>query len=274
MDRRIIKKAGKIADKIIALEAKYQKFTEADFKEETKKFQNLLNLKKKSLDDILIPAYAACREVTFRIQKLKAFRVQLIGAIILHQGDVAEMRTGEGKTLVAIFPAYLNGLTNKGVHVVTVNEYLSERDYLLNKPVLNYLGLTAGLNLRKKNANQKQEAYAADVTYTTNSELGFDYLRDNMVKDINQKVQRKLNYAIVDEADSIIIDEARTPLIISGGKLHNSKFYILVDKFVKTLKNEDYILDLESKNASLTSFGVKKAEAAFKLESLFSVRNT
>ena len=274
MDKRIIKKVGKIADKIIALESKYQKYSQQDFINLTNQFIKQVTSKQKSLDDILIQAYGACREVAFRIQKLKAFRVQLIGAIILHQGDVAEMRTGEGKTLVALFPAYLNALNKKGVHVVTVNEYLSERDYTLNKQVLNYMGLSAGLNLRAKNTTQKQEAYRADVTYTTNSELGFDYLRDNMVKDIKQKVQRQLTYAIVDEADSIIIDEARTPLIISGGKLHNTKFYILVDKFAKTLKVKDYILDLESKNVSLTSSGVKKAEQAFQLESLFSARNT
>lgn len=273
MDKSIVKKLGKVADQIIELESRYVGFTDDDFKLETARFRKLL-LDGKTLDDILVEAYALVREASFRILKLKAYRVQIIGAIVIHNGDIAEMRTGEGKTLTALFPTYLNALLNKGCHIVTVNEYLSERDSQMNGEVLTLLGLTVGLNLRKHNPIEKRNAYAADVTYTTNSELGFDYLRDNMSKKIEDKVQRSLHFAIIDEADSILIDEARTPLIISGGKNQNPQQYIIVDRFTKTLGKDDYILDLESKNVTLSDSGVEKAQKAFRIDSLFKSKYT
>lgn len=274
MDKKIIKRISKIADKIIALDMEYSKLSNEELASRSLDLKKQLITENKTLDDILIPAYAICREAAWRILKLKAYPVQLIGAIIINNGDIGEMKTGEGKTLTALFPTYLNALSGKGVHIVTVNEYLSERDFTINSKVLNFLNITTGLNLRNKNPNEKREAYSADVTYTTNAELGFDYLRDNMVKRYENKVQRELNFAIIDEADSILIDEARTPLIISGGTAKSSQQYIIVDKFVKSLENNDYIIDLESKNVSLSDAGIKKAERAFSLRSLFASKNT
>ncbi len=273
MDKSVIKKIGKVADKIISLESVYQSYNDEKLASMTSEFKNRLNNGEK-LNDILVDAYAVCREASFRILKLKAYKVQLIGAIVINDGDIGEMKTGEGKTLTALFPTYLNALNNKGVHIVTVNEYLSERDFTINSKVLNFLKISTGLNLRKKNPIEKKQAYAADVTFTTNSELGFDYLRDNMAQNLNNMVQRGLEFAIIDEADSILIDEARTPLIISGGKTRNNKLYIIVDKFAKSLSNEDYILDLESKNVNLSDSGIKKAQFAFKINSLFSSKHT
>ncbi len=273
MDRKIVKNLLKIANQIINLEDKYSKLSDSELKMQT----NILRKKLENgntLNDILVEAFATCREAAWRLIKLKAFPVQLVGAMVINNGDIAEMKTGEGKTLTALFSTYLNALSQKGVHIVTVNEYLSERDYKINSIVLNFLDITTGLNLRSKNPNEKKEAYAADVTYTTNSELGFDYLRDNMVKKIENKIQRELNFAIIDEADSILIDEARTPLIISGNQAKEVKLYIIVDKFVKTLNNDDFELDLESKNVYLTTKGSKKTEQAFRLESLYAAKNT
>src|SRR5699024_5846572 len=222
-----------------------------------------------------IEAYAVIREAAFRKLGLKAYRVQLIGGIILHFGDVAEMRTGEGKTLTGLFPAYLNALTGEGVHIVTVNEYLSGRDSKINGEVFNFMGLTVGLNGRGLTKDQKRAAYACDVTYTTNAELGFDYLRDNMVFDLSQKVQRGLNYAIIDESDSVLIDEARTPLIISGGKQTRVTLYQAADAFAKTLSDKtDVDFDLESKQVFLTDDGAEKAQKYFSIKSLFDVNNT
>ncbi|AHI52406.1 preprotein translocase subunit SecA [Spiroplasma culicicola AES-1] len=273
-DTGIIKKHGKLADLIIAQDEVYSKLTDQQLRDKTEEFKERLT-KGETLDDILIEAYATVREAAFRVLKMKAYKVQLIGGIILHQGDIAEMKTGEGKTLTGLFPAYLNALTGLGVHVVTVNEYLSRRDSEINGQVYNFLGLSVGLNGRDLPKDKKRAAYAQDITYTTNSELGFDYLRDNMVYNFNQKVQRKLNYAIIDEADSILIDEARTPLIISGGSQNRINMYKAADACAKTLKEvEDVEIDLESKQVYLTDVGIKKAQKYFSIDSLFDVRNT
>ncbi|QHX36312.1 preprotein translocase subunit SecA [Spiroplasma sp. BIUS-1] len=273
-DKAIIKKHGKTADEIISLESVYEKLTDSELTNKTQEFKERLE-NGETLDDLLVEAFAVVREAAFRVLKMRAYRVQLIGAIILHEGDIAEMRTGEGKTLTGLFPAYLNALSGLGVHVVTVNEYLSQRDSEINGQVYNMLGLTVGLNGRDLSKDQKREAYAQDITYTTNAELGFDYLRDNMVFRLEQKVQRKLNFAIIDEADSILIDEARTPLIISGGSQNRINLYKAADGFAKTLdENSDIEMDLESKQVYLTDIGIKKAHSYFSIENLFDFRNT
>jgi preprotein translocase subunit SecA len=273
-DKKIIKNYGKVADQIIALDSYMAGLTDEELGAKTNEFKERL-ASGDDLDNLLVEAYATVREAAFRKLGLKAYRVQLIGGIILHYGDVAEMRTGEGKTLTGLFPAYLNALTGDGVHIVTVNEYLSQRDSEINGKVYSCLGITVGLNGRGLTKDQKRNAYAADVTYTTNAELGFDYLRDNMVFDLSQKVQRGLNYAIIDEADSVLIDEARTPLIISGGKQNRVNFYQAADTFAKTLaKESDVDFDLESKQVYLTDSGVEKAQKYFSIKSLFDVNNT
>ena len=240
-----------------------------------------MNLKKslangKTLDDIIIDAFAVVREAAYRKLGLKAFKVQLMGGITLHEGDIAEMKTGEGKTLTSIFPVYLNALTGKGVHVVTVNDYLAGRDAANNGVVFNFLGLTVGLNKRELTPAQKQEAHGCDVTYTTNAELGFDYLRDNMVTKLEDKVLvHGLNYALIDEVDSILIDESRTPLIISGGRKNTAALYLQADRFVKSLKaDEDYEVDIESKTVALTAQGITKAEKGFKIANLYDPQHT
>ncbi|QEH61291.1 preprotein translocase subunit SecA [Spiroplasma chinense] len=273
-DKGIIKKHAKIADLIIANDAKYSGYTDEQLKAKTDEFRERL-ANGETLDDLLVDAYSVVREVAYRVLGMKAFKVQLIGGIILHQGDIAEMRTGEGKTLTGLFPGYLNALSGQGVHVVTVNEYLSQRDSEINGQVYNFLGLTVGLNGRDLSKDAKRAAYACDITYTTNAELGFDYLRDNMVYAFEQKAQRALNFAIIDEADSILIDEARTPLIISGGSQNRINMYMAADAFAKTLKEpEDVEIDLESKQVYLTDQGIQKAQKYFSVDSLFDVRNT
>ncbi|ARU90977.1 preprotein translocase subunit SecA [Spiroplasma clarkii] len=273
-DKRIIRNHGKIAEAIIANEAKYSVYSDQQLRDKTDEFKERLK-NGETLDDLLIDAYSVVREAAFRILNLKAYKVQLIGSIILHQGDISEMRTGEGKTLTGLFAAYLNALPGEGVHVVTVNEYLSARDSEINGRVFSFLGITVGLNGRSLSKDAKRNAYAQDITYTTNSELGFDYLRDNMVYNLGQKVQRKLNYAIIDEADSILIDEARTPLIISGGSQNRVNLYKAADAFAKTLKEpEDAEIDLESKQVYLSEVGIKKAHKYFSIDNLFDVRNT
>ena len=228
-----------------------------------------------SLDDILPEAYAVVREAADRVIGERAYHVQLIGGTVLHQGDIAEMKTGEGKTLTSIFPVYLNALEGKGVHVVTVNDYLAERDSQWMGQIHRWLGLTVGLNRHALNPSQKRAAYACDITYTTNSELGFDYLRDNMVTRVEDRVLRGLNMALVDEVDSILIDESRTPLIISGGKKDTANLYIKADKFVKRLKeDEDYSIDVQSKSVVLTEEGVAKAEEYFRVENLYQPEYT
>ena len=228
-----------------------------------------------TLDDVLVEAFALAREAARRVLGLHAFKVQIMGAVALHQGDIAEMKTGEGKTLTSILPAYLNALDGKGVHIVTVNDYLAGVAAIDNGRVFQFYGLTVGLNKRELTKSQKREAHACDITYTTNSELGFDYLRDNMVKHLEEKVLRPFNYAIVDEVDSILIDESRTPLIISGGEKNTAALYIAADQFVKRLENErDYEIDFTSKSISLTEEGIDRAEKSFKLNNLYDLENT
>ena len=258
--RKELKRCAKIADKVLLLDSQMSALSDDELKNKTNYLKGLLK-EGKTLDDILVEAYAVCREAAYRVSGMKAYRVQIIGAIAIHGGNIAEMKTGEGKTLTAVFPAYLNSLSGEGVHIVTVNEYLAQREVIGEiGEIYRYLGLTIGLNLRDMTREEKQEAYKCDILYSTNSELGFDYLRDHMVNYKNQMVQRPLNYAIIDEVDSILIDEARTPLIISGGANDKSIAYIQADTFAKKLKDEDYELDLETKTIVLTESGIRKAE--------------
>ena len=268
-----MKKFKKLADEIVALEEEYSKKTDDELKAKTDEFKERLS-KGETLDDILVEAYATAREVAYRKLNEKAFYVQLLGAIAIHYGNIAELRTGEGKTLVTIFPAYLNSLEGKGVHVITVNEYLTVRNAEWMGPVYEGLGVSVGINKRELSPKEKQEQYNCDILYTTNNELGFDYLRDNMVVKRENRVQRGLNYAIIDEADSILIDEARTPLIISGGELKNANLYLDADRFVKSLKRDvEFNYDEKTKNVTLTDDGVTKAESFFKVKNLYSLEN-
>ena len=281
-----------IVEKINSLEPTVEKLTDAELRAKTDEFKSRLQ-KGETLEDILPEAFATVREASKRVLGMRHFDVQLIGGIILHQGRIAEMKTGEGKTLVATLPVYLNALTGKGVHVVTVNDYLAKRDSEWMGKLYKFLGLTVGLVISGMTPKQKKEAYSADITYGTNNEYGFDYLRDNMVIRKEEMVQRELNYAIVDEIDSILIDEARTPLIISGTAAESSDLYSKADDFVKRLKaktiieedtkdldqaedNEkyDYVIDLKAKSATLTEKGTKKAEEYFKLENLNDIENS
>lgn len=273
-DKREIGRLGKIADQVQRYEDEYAALSDDQLKANTQKFKDRL-ASGATLDDILPEAFATAREGAKRVLGLFPFRVQIIGGIVLHEGNIAEMKTGEGKTLTATMPVYLNALTGKGVHVVTVNEYLSTRDATEMGELYNWLGLSVGLNLNSKNSDEKREAYNCDITYSTNSELGFDYLRDNMVVYKEQMVQRPLNFAIVDEVDSILIDEARTPLIISGGAEKTTGLYIRADRFVKTLKADtDYKIDWPTKTISLTESGIRKAEKNFGLDNLYDTENT
>lgn len=274
-EKRELKETGALADKIIALEKEYAALSDEQLKAKTASFQEDI-ASGKTLDDILVPAFATAREAAWRILGLKAYKVQLMGGMVLHRGDIAEMKTGEGKTLTAIFPVYLNALENRGVHVVTVNDYLAARDKQSNGQVFEFLGLSVGLNRRELTPAQKREAHNCDVTYTTNAELGFDYLRDNMVTRLEDKVlTRGLNFALIDEVDSILIDESRTPLIISGGKKNTAALYLQADKFVKGLTDEkDYEVDLETKTCALTASGIAKAERKFKIDNLYDVAHT
>lgn len=274
-EKRELKQTGALADQVIALEDEYARLSDEQLKAKTAMFQTTIANGGK-LDDILVPAFATAREAAWRILGLKAYKVQLMGGIVLHRGDIAEMKTGEGKTLTAIFPVYLNALENKGVHVVTVNDYLASRDKQSNGQVFEFLGLTVGLNKRELTPAQKREAHNCDVTYTTNAELGFDYLRDNMVTKVEDKVlTRGLNFALIDEVDSILIDESRTPLIISGGKKNTAALYLQADKFVKGLtQDKDYEVDLETKTCTLSASGIAKAERKFKIDNLYDVAHT
>ena len=269
-----LKKFEHIADEIMALDEEMQKLTDAELKAKTEEFKEELN-SGKTLDDIVVPAFAVVREAASRFIGEKPYYVQLIGGLAIHYGNIAEMKTGEGKTLTTILPAYLNALDGKGVHVVTTNEYLSSRNAEWMRPIYEGLGLTVGINLREMSSKEKQDAYNSDILYSTNNEIGFDYLRDNMVAEASQRVQRPLNFCIVDEVDSILIDEARTPLIISGGRFNSNNLYIDTDRAVKKLKeNEDYAVDAKTKSVSLTEEGSKKIESIFKLKNLYDLDNT
>ncbi|ATI73703.1 preprotein translocase subunit SecA [Mesoplasma florum] len=273
-DKSLLRMYGKYANEILSLEPEMKKLANEDFAIKTQELRDRI-ANGEHVDDLVVEAYALAREAANRVLGLNAYKVQLVGAIILHFGDIAEMRTGEGKTLTGLFPAYLNSLTGKGVHIVTVNEYLSRRDSEINGQVFDLLGVSVGLNGTRMPKNLKREAYHADITYTTNAELGFDYLRDNMVVDKEHKVQRELNFAIIDEADSVLIDEARTPLIISGGSSSRINLYKAADEFAqKVNEKEDIDIDLETKQVYLTETGMKKAKDFFSLENLFALENT
>ncbi len=290
--KREIKRIQPIADKVIALESKYAAMSESELKNQTTLLKERL-ANGETTDDILPDAFAACREASWRVLGMKHFPVQVLGGIVLHQGRIAEMKTGEGKTLVATLPAYLNALTGNGVHIVTVNDYLARRDSEWMGKLYKYMGLKVGLIVHDLENSLRKEAYNADITYGTNNELGFDYLRDNMVVYKENKVQRGHAFAIVDEVDSILIDEARTPLIISGQGDKSTDLYEKADGFAKTLKLQrfteldskedmeayyaengiDYVVDEKQKTATLTQLGVKKAEEYFHLENLTDPEN-
>lgn len=273
-EKRELKRLEKIADKVMSYEAEMESKTNEQLAEKTQEFKNRYQ-NGASLDELLPEAFAVVREGAKRVLGLFPYKVQIMGGVTLHEGNVAEMKTGEGKTLTATMPVYLNALTGEGVHVVTVNEYLSTRDATEMGELYNFLGLTVGLNLNSKTPEEKRHAYACDITYSTNNELGFDYLRDNMVTDKEQMVQRSLNYAVVDEVDSILIDESRTPLIISGEAEKSNALYLRADFFAKGLKeNEHYEVDLQTKTVSLTDEGITRAESVFHLENLYAVDNT
>ena len=288
--KKELKRIEPLKQAVLALDDKYTKMTDEELKGQTAVLKERLSLGS-SLDDILPEAFATCREAMWRVLSIKPFPVQIIGGIILHQGRIAEMKTGEGKTFTAALPAYLNALSGKGVHIVTVNDYLAKYQGEMMARVFNYLGLTVGLAIPGMEPDEKKKAYACDITYATNNEIGFDYLRDNMVIYKKDKVQREHNFAIVDEVDSILIDEARTPLIISGKGDKSTSLYGVVDKFAKTLspttvveldekqdqeaanENADYIIDEKAKTATITRRGVKKAEDYFAIENLMDPEN-
>ena len=270
---REVNRIKPIVDKIEALDGSMSKLTDEELKNKTVEFKERL-ANGETLDDILVEAFATVREASWRVLQMKHYREQLIGGIVLHQGRIAEMKTGEGKTLVATLPAYLNALSGNGVHIITVNDYLAKRDMEWMGQIYNFLGLTTGVIVHELTNDQRREAYGSDITYGTNNEFGFDYLRDNMVIYKKERVQRQLNFCIVDEVDSILIDEARTPLIISGAGEKSTEFYKVADYFVKTLREEeDYTIDEEANAVMLTDAGVEKAERAFKLDNYADADN-
>ena len=268
-----LKRIDKLVTQIEALDEDMQKLKDKDFKAKTEEFKTRIQ-NGETLDDILPEAFALAREACFRAIGEKPFRVQLIGGVAIHRGNIAEMKTGEGKTLTTVLPAYLNALSGLGVHVITTNEYLSTRNAQWMGPIYDLLGVTVGINLRDKSPKEKQEAYNADITYSTNNEVGFDYLRDNMVVRKENRTQRGLNFAIIDEVDSILIDEARTPLIISGGSAKSANIYKEADRVAKSLKIDDYVIDEKTKRVTLTEDGVKHAEKLLNLENLYDIKNS
>lgn len=271
--RKDLKKFDKTAKQVEALEDRFANYTDDQLKDMTKSFQERLQLGE-DLEDILVEAFATVREGARRVLGLFPYHVQIMGGLALHYGNIAEMKTGEGKTLTATMPVYLNALAGKGVHVVTVNDYLASRDSAQMGELYTFLGLTVGLNKAGMNNDEKREAYAADITYSTNNELGFDYLRDNMVVYKRQMVQRPLYFAVVDEVDSILIDEARTPLIISNQAEQSTALYQRADYFAKSLKEEeDYVIDVSSKTIALTESGIEKAEDVFHVKNLYDMEN-
>ncbi|HEY4567620.1 preprotein translocase subunit SecA [Planococcaceae bacterium Storch 2/2-2] len=272
-NKKDVKRLTKIADRVEALESSMQSLSDEQLQQKTEEFKKRL-ANGETLDDLQVEAYAVVREASRRVLNMHPFRVQVIGAAALHEGNIAEMKTGEGKTLTSTLAVYLNALTGKGVHVVTVNEYLASRDAEEMGELYEFLGLTVGLNLNSMSKEEKREAYATDIMYSTNNELGFDYLRDNMVLYKEDKVQRPLHYAVIDEVDSILIDEARTPLIISGQASSSEELYRLVNRFVITLKKEeDYTFDETTKGVTLTEQGIEKAEKQFNIDNLFDLEH-
>ena len=288
-EQREIRSLAKEAEKVMALEPQMQALSDDQLREKTSEYRNRLQ-HGETVDDILYEAFATAREAAYRVINEKPFKVQIMGALAMHKGDIAEMKTGEGKTLTATMTVYANALAGQGVHVITVNEYLAGRDAGWMGEIYRFLGLTVGVNKRELSPKQKREAYACDITYTTNSELGFDYLRDNMVTSVDERVMRGLHMAIVDEVDSVLIDESRTPLIISGGKKNTANLYIQADKFVKTLTapeyetdsfthekkliSGDYDIDEKTRQIMLSEEGVTKAEKYFKIANLYDTDHT
>ena len=271
--RRSLRKIGAMADKIMALGGKYEKMSDDELRDQTQILKDRYN-NGETLDQLLFDAFAVVREASYRVLNMRHYKVQLMGGICVHQGRVAELKTGEGKTLMATLPAYLNALTGKGVHIVTVNDYLAKRDAEWMGKVHRFLGLTVGVNVHDMDDNAKRAAYACDITYGTNNEFGFDYLRDNLKVRLDQMVQRGLNFAIVDEVDSILIDEARTPLIISGRGNKSSEIYISADRFVRELKQgEDFEVDIKEKSVQITESGSRKAERFFGVENIADIEN-
>lgn len=288
-EKRELKKLEKTADQVLALEHKMQALSDEELKDKTREYRERLE-KGETVDDLLPEAFATAREAAFRVINEKPYKVQIMGSVAMHRGDIAEMKTGEGKTLTATMAVYLNALSGQGVHVITVNEYLAGRDAAWMGEIYRFLGLSVGVNKREVSPREKREAYACDITYTTNSELGFDYLRDNMVTDVKDRVMRGLHVAFVDEVDSVLIDESRTPLIISGGKKQTANLYIAADRFVKTLTKPeyefdkstkenkllsgDYDIDEKTRQVMLTDDGVAKAEKYFGLDNLYDLDHT
>ncbi len=269
-----LKKFKLIADEVFELDDKYKKMTDKQLQGCTNKLKKRLK-DGETVDDILPDAFAVAREAAYRVIGEKPFYVQVLGALAIHFGNIAEMKTGEGKTLTCVMPAYLNALTEKGVHVVTVNEYLATRDAEWMGQIYRFLGLTVAVNLREMSSKEKKEAYNCDILYSTNNELGFDYLRDNMVVNAEDRVQRPLHFAIIDEVDSVLIDEARTPLIISGGVMKSANLYKEADRFVKTLReNEDYTIDEKTKDITLTDQGTEKGEKYFRIANLYDIEHS
>ncbi len=273
ISRKEVKKLAVIADKVIALENEYKQLSDEELKAKTPEFKERVK-NGETLDKLLVEAFATVREASTRFLKMTPFRVQIMGAVTIHQGNIAEMKTGEGKTLTAVMPAYLNALEGKGVHIVTVNEYLARREAEGEiGELFRWLGLTVGLNQRDLTKEEKREAYLCDILYSTNNEIGFDYLRDHMVIYKEQITQRPLNYAIIDEVDSILIDEARTPLIISGGAKSVASQYLQANAFVRNLSEDDYEVDIKTKSVTLTEEGMSKAEKYFSVTNLYDIHN-
>lgn len=270
--RRAQKTLRHFADQVLALADKYKAFSDEDFKQETKRLRKAVQEENVALDDLEVEVYAMVREASTRVTGMTPFKVQVMGARVIHQGNIAEMKTGEGKTLTAVMPAYLNALSGQGVHIVTVNEYLAGREAEGEiGDIFRFLGLSVGLNRRDMSKDEKKEAYQCDILYSTNNELGFDYLRDHMVIYKEDMVQKPLNFAIIDEVDSILIDEARTPLIISGGSKQTQNLYQQADSFAKTLNEDDYDIDIKSKTVTLDAPGMQKAERYFGIENLYDL---
>ena len=269
-----LEKFKKIADEVIKLDDEYSKLTDEELKAKTSEFKRRLQ-EGETLEDIKVEAFATAREAAYRVIGEKPYYVQILGGLAIHYGNIAEMKTGEGKTLTSTLPAYLNALSGEGVHIITVNEYLAGRDAEWMGEIYRYLGLTVGINYRELTPQDKKAAYDCDILYSTNNEIGFDYLRDNMVIKAKDRVMRPLNFAIIDEVDSVLIDEARTPLIISGGSMKSANLYIQTDKFAKTLKeNKGYIYDEKTKAVALDQEGIEKAEKTFNIDNLYDINYT